>query len=170
MCYSLFLVLPYCFAWSWPGRSWKWELVLNWPTWLNKGEVKKFAPLIMTGLGRDPTLRGCLRGSWYMQKTHLQFTHEYNANIKHPPKYYKWRRYHGNNNIQIMWKECHLTAGLNITTRNVGQGKGVIVNQWSLLWIVFYIIFIATCYMRIIFYIIFIATCYMQYFIGLLFK
>ena len=29
-----------CFALSWPGSSCKWELVLNLPTWLNKGEIK----------------------------------------------------------------------------------------------------------------------------------
>ena len=34
------LFLSHCFALSWPGRSCKWELVLNWPTWLNKGEIK----------------------------------------------------------------------------------------------------------------------------------
>ena len=39
MCNSV-LFLSHCFASSWPGRSCKWELVLNWPTWLNKGEIK----------------------------------------------------------------------------------------------------------------------------------
>ena len=34
------VTLSYCFALSWPGRSCKWELVLNWPTWLNKGDIK----------------------------------------------------------------------------------------------------------------------------------
>ena len=34
------LFVSHCFALSWPGRSCKWELVLNWPTWLNKGEKK----------------------------------------------------------------------------------------------------------------------------------
>ena len=38
MCNSVFL--SHCFALSWPGRSCKWELVLNWPTWWNKGERK----------------------------------------------------------------------------------------------------------------------------------
>jgi hypothetical protein len=31
------LFVSHCFALSWPGCSYKWELVLNWPTWLNKG-------------------------------------------------------------------------------------------------------------------------------------
>ena len=31
--------LSHCFALSWPGCSCKLELVLNWPTWLNKGEI-----------------------------------------------------------------------------------------------------------------------------------
>ena len=35
------LFLSYCFALSWPGRICKWELVLNSPTWLNKGEIKQ---------------------------------------------------------------------------------------------------------------------------------
>ena len=29
-------------ALSWPGRSCKLELVLNWPAWLNKGEIFLF--------------------------------------------------------------------------------------------------------------------------------
>jgi hypothetical protein len=40
-CVTVLLFVSHCFALSWPGRSCKWELVLNWPTWLNKGEVKK---------------------------------------------------------------------------------------------------------------------------------
>ena len=32
--------LSHCFALSWPGRSCKCKPVLNWPTWLNKGEKK----------------------------------------------------------------------------------------------------------------------------------
>ena len=36
----LLLSVSNCFALSWPGRSCKWELDLNWPTWLNKGEIK----------------------------------------------------------------------------------------------------------------------------------
>jgi hypothetical protein len=35
-----FCCFSYCFALSWPSRSCKWELVLNWPAWLNKGEIK----------------------------------------------------------------------------------------------------------------------------------
>ena len=31
------LFLSQCFGLSWQGRGCKWELVLNWPTWLNKG-------------------------------------------------------------------------------------------------------------------------------------
>ena len=30
----------HCFALSWPGCSCKLELVLNWSTWLKKGEIK----------------------------------------------------------------------------------------------------------------------------------
>ena len=41
MCNSVLLFVSQCFALSWPGRSCKWELVLNWPTWLNKGEIKQ---------------------------------------------------------------------------------------------------------------------------------
>ena len=37
MCNSVLSFLSHCFALSWPGRSCKWELVLNWPTWLNIG-------------------------------------------------------------------------------------------------------------------------------------
>ena len=40
MCNSVLLFLSHCFDLSWPGRSYKWELVLSWPTWLNKDEVK----------------------------------------------------------------------------------------------------------------------------------
>ena len=40
MCNSVLLFVSHCLALSWPGRSCKWELVLNWPTWLNKGERK----------------------------------------------------------------------------------------------------------------------------------
>jgi hypothetical protein len=39
MCNSV-LFVSHCFALSWPGRSCKWELALNWRTWLNKGEMK----------------------------------------------------------------------------------------------------------------------------------
>ena len=39
MCNS---VLLFCFALSWPSRSCKWELVINWPTWLNKGEKNRW--------------------------------------------------------------------------------------------------------------------------------
>ena len=53
LCYWLYICLSYvllflshCFALSWPGRSCKWELVLNWPTWLNKGEIKKCKVMI----------------------------------------------------------------------------------------------------------------------------
>jgi hypothetical protein len=34
MCNTV-LLLSHCFALSWPGSSCKWQLVLNWPTWLN---------------------------------------------------------------------------------------------------------------------------------------
>ena len=36
MCNYVLLFLSHCFALSWPGRSYKWKLVLNWSTWLNK--------------------------------------------------------------------------------------------------------------------------------------
>jgi hypothetical protein len=39
MCNSVLLSVSHCFALSWPGRSCKWERVLNEPTWLNKGEL-----------------------------------------------------------------------------------------------------------------------------------
>jgi hypothetical protein len=39
MCYSVLLYVSNFFALSWPGRSCKWELVLNKPTWLNEGEI-----------------------------------------------------------------------------------------------------------------------------------
>ena len=39
MC-NFVLFVSHCLALSWPGHSCKWELVLNWPTWLNKGEIK----------------------------------------------------------------------------------------------------------------------------------
>ena len=42
MCNSVLLFLSHCFALSWPARSCKWELVLNWPTWLNKGEIYRY--------------------------------------------------------------------------------------------------------------------------------
>ena len=38
MCNSVLSFVSHCFALSWRERSCKWELVLNWPTWLNKGE------------------------------------------------------------------------------------------------------------------------------------
>ena len=38
MCNSVLLYVSNCFALSWPGHNCKWELVLNLPTWLNKGE------------------------------------------------------------------------------------------------------------------------------------
>ena len=41
MCNSVLLFLSHCFALSWPGHSCKQELVLNWPTWLNQGEINK---------------------------------------------------------------------------------------------------------------------------------
>ena len=44
MCNSVSLYLSNCFALSWPGRNCKWELVLNLPTWLNKGEINKNKP------------------------------------------------------------------------------------------------------------------------------
>ena len=44
MCNSGLLFVSHCFALSWPGRSCKWELVLNWPTWLNKESLKKYSP------------------------------------------------------------------------------------------------------------------------------
>ena len=40
MCNSVLLYVSNCVALSWPGRNCKWELVLNLPTWLNKGEIK----------------------------------------------------------------------------------------------------------------------------------
>ena len=43
---SVLLFLSHCFALSWPCRSCKGELVLNWPTWINKGEIKKFLSCI----------------------------------------------------------------------------------------------------------------------------
>ena len=45
--YSMFVLLfvSHHFALSWPGRSCKWELVLNWPPWLNKGEIYIFLKL-----------------------------------------------------------------------------------------------------------------------------
>ena len=39
MCISVVLYVTNCYALSWPGRSCKWELVLNYPTWLNNGEI-----------------------------------------------------------------------------------------------------------------------------------
>ena len=39
MCNSVLLFVSHCFALSWPGCSCKWELVLNWHTWLNKGWI-----------------------------------------------------------------------------------------------------------------------------------
>jgi hypothetical protein len=42
MCNSVLLFVSHCFALSWLGRSCKWELVLNWLTLLNKGEIKKY--------------------------------------------------------------------------------------------------------------------------------
>ena len=41
VCLCVLLFLMHCFALSWSGRSFKWELVLNWPTLLNKGEINK---------------------------------------------------------------------------------------------------------------------------------
>jgi hypothetical protein len=41
MCNSVLLFVSHCFALSWQSHSCKWELVLNWPTWLNKGEINK---------------------------------------------------------------------------------------------------------------------------------
>ena len=41
MCNTVLLFMSHCFALSWPGLSCKWELVLKWPTWLNKGEINK---------------------------------------------------------------------------------------------------------------------------------
>ena len=35
------LFVSHCFALSWPGCICKWELVLNWPSCLNIGEIKK---------------------------------------------------------------------------------------------------------------------------------
>jgi hypothetical protein len=37
VCNSVLLFVSNCFALSWPGLSCKWELILNLPTWLNKG-------------------------------------------------------------------------------------------------------------------------------------
>ena len=39
MCNSVSLYVSNCFALCWPGRNCKLELVLNLPTWLNKGEI-----------------------------------------------------------------------------------------------------------------------------------
>jgi hypothetical protein len=51
MCNSVLLFVSHCFSLSWPGRSCKRELVLNWPTWLNKGEIKnKIKQYIMAQL------------------------------------------------------------------------------------------------------------------------
>ena len=41
MCNSVLLYVSNCFALSWPGRNCKLELVLNLPTWLNKGDVPR---------------------------------------------------------------------------------------------------------------------------------
>ena len=41
MCNSVSLYVSNCFALSWPGRNCKWELFLNLPTWLNKGEINQ---------------------------------------------------------------------------------------------------------------------------------
>jgi hypothetical protein len=40
MCKSVSLYVSYCFALSWPGRNCKWQVVVNLPNWLNKGEKK----------------------------------------------------------------------------------------------------------------------------------
>ena len=40
MCNSVLLFVSHCFALSLPGRSCRWELVLNWPTCLNIGEKR----------------------------------------------------------------------------------------------------------------------------------
>jgi hypothetical protein len=53
MCNSV-LFVTHCFALSWPGRSCKWELVLNWLTWLNKGEINKSYTHLWTPLKLTP--------------------------------------------------------------------------------------------------------------------
>jgi hypothetical protein len=51
LCNSVLLYVSNCFALSWPGGSCKWQLVLNLPTWLKKGEINwnpKCLPFEMT--------------------------------------------------------------------------------------------------------------------------
>jgi hypothetical protein len=62
----LFFVALLCFIW--PGRSCKLELVLNWPTWLNKGDFiffsRDYVQCLQKGFGP-----GILYCNWDFWKT-----------------------------------------------------------------------------------------------------
>ena len=74
MCNSVLLFVSHCFALSWPGRSCKRELVLNWTTWLNKGEINCFI-YFLYGLTKTGLMnQTCLTKTGLMNQTCLTKT------------------------------------------------------------------------------------------------